>query len=79
MFYQGVEQLIWSKYLSTVCTKSCFWIKYFIIIIQLKKIYLIFRNLFQNLCMFQSAVKFCGRQNVASKNIFLTTLITWEP
>ena len=37
MFYQGVEQLIWSKYLSTVCTKSCFWIRYFIIIIQVKK------------------------------------------
>ena len=38
MFYQGLEQLIWSRYLSKVCIKSCFWIRYFIIIIQQKKL-----------------------------------------
>ena len=44
-----------------------------------KKIRWFFRNLFQNLCMSQSAVKFSGRQNVARKNIFFQTFITWEP
>jgi len=45
MFYQGLEQLIWSRYnLSKVCIKSCFWIGYFIIIIQLIKNYVIFKE-----------------------------------
>ena len=52
MFYQGLEQLIWSRYLSKVCIKSCFWIRYFIIIIPFqKKLCDLFRNLSQNLCM----------------------------
>ena len=37
MFYQGLEQLIWSRYLSKVCIKACFWIRYFIMIIPFQK------------------------------------------
>ena len=38
----GAWTVIWSRYLSKVCIKSCFWIRYFIIIIPLKKNYVIF-------------------------------------
>ena len=50
MFYQGLEQLIWSRYLSKVCIKSCFWIRYFIIIIPFKKKLRDFLGICLNIC-----------------------------
>ena len=70
MFYQGVEQLIWSRYLSKVCIKSCFWIRYFIIIIPFKKILRDFLEFVSKSVHTLSAVKFSGCQNVVRENIF---------